>query len=417
MSLQPSHGPMQLRLYQYPFHTLGVDYVGELPPSPSGNRWILTAVCPYSNYLCAIPVPDKTATTAANALIHYVFLHLGFPTVLQSDRDGEFLNALLHRITQLLSIKQVFTSGFRPRLNGTTERSHQFLNSALGIFCEHQQEKWEQFLQPAVYSHNVSPISGTSNITPFFLAFGRDAPSPETISLDLPVHPLPPDHYAKYMLSRMKLAHQRFTQIKSDLRRHQKDVYNRKAHFLIIPPGKIVYIRKEPKTNPTGMTTRFLHTDDGPFQVIDHPYDRTDLLTLKDLSTGHVLPHPVNIEKCVVVPDQGTFDLQPPNDAVIEPEVEDLPPVRHVPHVNPELSQVAYEFGQYLSLLPNKTATASQACKHVYLHYPSAKEILARHGKLRGLVKSCPYLQMNGAAQGGLYLLSLNQEVFSKLFS
>ena len=120
---QPSHGPMQLRLYQYPFHTLGVDYVGELPPSPSGNKWIITAVCPYSNYLRAIPVSNKTATTAANALFHDVFLQLGFPSVLQSDRGGEFLNALLHQITQLLSIKQVFTSGFRPRLNGATDRT------------------------------------------------------------------------------------------------------------------------------------------------------------------------------------------------------------------------------------------------------------------------------------------------------
>ena len=68
-SLKPSHGPMQLRLYQHPFHTLGVDYVGELPVSPTGNRWILTTVCPYSNYLRAIPVPDKTATTAAHAFI------------------------------------------------------------------------------------------------------------------------------------------------------------------------------------------------------------------------------------------------------------------------------------------------------------------------------------------------------------
>ena len=33
-SLQPSHGPMQLQLYQYPFHTLGIDYVGELPLPP-----------------------------------------------------------------------------------------------------------------------------------------------------------------------------------------------------------------------------------------------------------------------------------------------------------------------------------------------------------------------------------------------
>ena len=215
----------------------------------------------------------------------------------------------------------------------------------------------------------------------------------------------------------MQLARQRFTQIKSDLRRHQKHVCDRKAHFLVIPTGKIVYIRKESQPNRTGMATRFLRTFDGPFQVLGHPYDRTDLLTLKDLSTGHVLPHPVNIDKCVVIPDQDTFDLQPPNDAVSEPEVEDLPPVRHVPHVNSELSQVAYEFGQYLSSLPNKTATASQACKHVYLHFSPAREILARHGKLRGLVKSCPYLQMNGAAQDGLYLLSLNQEVFSKLFA
>ena len=179
--------------------------------------------------------------------------------MLHSDHGGEFLNALLHRITQLLSIKQVFTSGFRPRLNGATERSHHFLNSALGIFCEHQQEKWEQFLQPAVYSHNVSPISGTSNITPFFLLFSRDTPSPETISLDLPVHPLPPDHYAKHMLSRMQLAHQRFTQIKFDLHRHQKNVYDRKARFPVISTGKIIYIRKEPQANCTGMATRFFY--------------------------------------------------------------------------------------------------------------------------------------------------------------
>ena len=145
-SLQLSHGSMQLRLYQHPFHTLGVDYVGELSHSLSGNKWIRTAVCPYSNYLRAIPVPDKTATTSANALFHDVFLQLGFPSFFQSDRSGEFLNALLHRIAQLLSIKHlVFTSGFHPRLNGVTERSHWFLNSALGIFCEHQQEKWNSF--------------------------------------------------------------------------------------------------------------------------------------------------------------------------------------------------------------------------------------------------------------------------------
>ena len=164
-SLQPAHQLMQVRLYQHPFHTLGVDYVGELPVSPNCNKWILTAVCPFSNCLRAIPVPDKTATTAANALFNDVFLLLGFSSVLQSDCRGEWLNALLHCNMQLLSIRHVFTSGFCPRLNGATEHTHRFLNAALGIYCKCQQEKWEEYLQ---FAHNTSPISGISDITPFF---------------------------------------------------------------------------------------------------------------------------------------------------------------------------------------------------------------------------------------------------------
>ena len=234
----------------------------------------------------------------------------------------------------------------------SNKRSHRFLNSALGIFCEHQEEKWEQFLQPAVYSHNVSPISGTTNITPFFLVFGRDAPSPETISLDLHVKPLPPDHYAKHMLSRMQIARHRFTIIKSDSRYHQKEIYDCKARFLAIPPGKVGYICKEPQTSKTGEATRFLCTFDGPFIVTGHPYDRNDLLKLKHLSTGAALPRPVNIEKCVVVPDQDTFDLQPPSDAVVVPESEEEVPAPspNVSHVHSELSQVEIWLrGQILS--------------------------------------------------------------------
>ena len=103
---------MQICIFACPFHIFGVDYVGELPVSSSGNTWILTAVCPFSNFLRAIPVRDKTATTAASSLFDHSFLQLGFPSVLQSDRGGEFFNAILHRLTSVHSIRQVFTSGF-----------------------------------------------------------------------------------------------------------------------------------------------------------------------------------------------------------------------------------------------------------------------------------------------------------------
>ena len=118
---------------------------------------------------------------------------------------------------------------------------HRFLNATIDIYCEHFQEQWEEFLQPAVYSHNVSPVSGVGDISPLFMVLGRNAPSPETIALDLPPHPLPQDLYAEYLVSRMK---ERFNAIKSDLRRQQRDLYNSQARTLHIPDGKIVHMRK-----------------------------------------------------------------------------------------------------------------------------------------------------------------------------
>ena len=84
-TLDQKPNPMKITVYKYPFHTLGIDFVGELPCSPSGNRWILAIVCPYSNYLKIAPVKDKEATTAAKVLFEQVFLQFGFNSVLLSD--------------------------------------------------------------------------------------------------------------------------------------------------------------------------------------------------------------------------------------------------------------------------------------------------------------------------------------------
>ena len=158
--------------------------------------------------------------------------------------------------------------------------------------------------------------------------------------------------------------------IKADLLCKQKDIYDQKARFLNIPDGKVVYIRKEPPSHLSGRATRFIRHLDGPYLVTGHPYQRSDLLTLKHLLSGEMLSHPINIEKVVVIPEQDTHDLRPPNDAIVE--IEDEPPiisVKALSSVNSELHQVAYEFGKYLNSLPTITATASQACKFVYNAY------------------------------------------------
>ena len=121
------------------------------------NNPIMTIVCHYSNFLCAISVPDNSATTAARDFLDHVLLPYGFLSVLQNDRGGEWLNAVLNKLTQLSSVQQVFTTSYRTRFNGSTERVHQFLNAAIVIYCECHQSLWKEYLQPAVHAHSVTP--------------------------------------------------------------------------------------------------------------------------------------------------------------------------------------------------------------------------------------------------------------------
>ena len=137
------------------------------------------------------------------------------------------------------------------------------------------------------------------------------------------------------------------------------------------------------------------------------------MLTLKHIAIGKTIPHPVNIEKVVVLPDM--HDLQASNDSVVEaqPDTQTATPVAVSAGNN--LVQVAYQFGTFLQSLPSKSATASQTCKFVYERCPPSREILGRQGRLSGLCKDCPYLQLEDVASGGTYILSLNQTLFDQV--
>ena len=69
-------------------------------------------------------------------------------------------------------------------------------------FCKKYQESWEDYLQAATYVHNVTPIAGTDRIDPFLLVFGRQAPSPEVLSLELPPEEVSHSKYAAQLLAK-----------------------------------------------------------------------------------------------------------------------------------------------------------------------------------------------------------------------
>ena len=101
--------------------------------------------------------------------------------------------------------------------------------------------------------------------------------------------------------------------------------------------------------NFVNFVSHFIRNFDGPYLVTGHPYGRNDLLTLCRIRSGNNISHPINIEKVVVIPEPEQHDLQPPNEAAVENEIDSdsTSKVDKVP-INADLTHVAHEFDKYL---------------------------------------------------------------------
>ena len=170
-----------------------------------------------------------------------------------------------------------------------------------------------------------------------------------------------------------------------------------------VPDGKIVYMCKDSASAKSGQKIRFLRNFDGPFIVIGHLYGKQNLLNLLHVTSGHDWPHPVNVEKIVVIPDKRpvrylSWSVEPEVDTDMDQQITPS----HANIANPDLAEVGNRQAKYLDALPSKSAISSQACKFIYESYPPSRKIIAWHGQLHGLVKSYPFLQFEGAPNGGV---------------
>ena len=121
------------------FDHIHIDLVGPLPSS-SGHRYILTCVDRFTRWPEAIPVPDITTDTVANAFIATWISRFGVPLSLTSDRGGQFEANVWSKIMVLLGIRRYRTSSYHPQSNGMVERFHRQLKSSL--MAASQREHW-----------------------------------------------------------------------------------------------------------------------------------------------------------------------------------------------------------------------------------------------------------------------------------
>ena len=155
----------------YPFHHIGINFMGPLPLS-DGNKHILVIGDHFTEWYEAIPLPDQTAVTTANALVDHWISRFGCPHRLHSDQGRNFESKIIEQIMQLFQICKNRTTPFHPQSNAVIERMNKTLQNMLAKCIKEEQSNWSQHL-PYVMIAYRSSVHESTGYTPQFLVFGQ----------------------------------------------------------------------------------------------------------------------------------------------------------------------------------------------------------------------------------------------------
>jgi hypothetical protein len=169
----PVHGP---------FYRIGIDIKGPLPITSSGNRYIIVAMDYFTKWPEAKAIPNMKAETVAKFIYEEIICRHGVPQEILSDRGTSFINKLIDELCQTYQTKHRLTSAYRPQTNGMVERFNRTIGECIAKLVQEDNKEWDQFIDAVLLAYRTKKHK-TTNKTPFYLVYGREA----TLPIDLKI--------------------------------------------------------------------------------------------------------------------------------------------------------------------------------------------------------------------------------------
>ena len=249
----------------YPFHHIGIDFMGPLPLS-NGNKHILVIGDHFTKWYEAIPLPNQTAITTANALVDHWISRFGCPHSLHSDQGRNFESKLFEQLMQLLEMDKTRTTPFHPQSNAVIERMNKTLQNMLAKCINEEQSNWSQQL-PYVMMAYRSSVHESTGYTPQFLVFGQELSLPLDCMYPNPQENTTTDIH-EFVHNKQQAFQRAFELVRRNLNEKQKRrnaIYNKKVHGPTYKEGQKVLLYHP--AIAVGTTSKFANPWKGPYVI------------------------------------------------------------------------------------------------------------------------------------------------------
>ena len=88
-----------------PFYMIGIDFVGPLPITEKGNKYIIVAIDYFTKWPEAKAVKEATAKEVSTFILEEIICRHGCPKRILSDRGSHFNNEMIRELTEKIQSK------------------------------------------------------------------------------------------------------------------------------------------------------------------------------------------------------------------------------------------------------------------------------------------------------------------------
>ncbi|EER11975.1 retrovirus polyprotein, putative [Perkinsus marinus ATCC 50983] len=169
----PAPAPLTPMPIGRPWETIGVDLLS-VPENADGISTLLVVQDYFTKWAHVVPLRQHTWKDVGQAL-YQLFLFFGPPLRLHSDQGPPFEGWMFKHVLGLLGIKKSKASVYHPAGNGLVERFNQTFLQLLRVHVATTYD-WLAHLNSIVW-HYTTSIHSSTRASPFYLMYGREAPS------------------------------------------------------------------------------------------------------------------------------------------------------------------------------------------------------------------------------------------------